>query len=531
MNKLFSFCHSKIFANSDCTTFSLAALLTLCSLSVSATLPEPPLKANAYELPKSAQIDAFLSKLANASEHAALKLQGQSAGGRDIHAFLVSHEADFLKHGRTNEGKLNVLLVGGQHGTEPSGTEALQFIARELLDGRFSKYLAEMNFILITNANPDGRDNRRRVNEDGVNLSTDYVVLSQPESQVMIKVLRDYQPHLVLDVHESAILKKKSLGAQGFLTDFQAQFEFANHPNVESKLQAFMREEFLPEIVDGVNAKGLPAGRYIGEITDVNQRITHGGITPRNFRNYAGMTGALSILLENRLDPKEGVYPTPRNIAMRVDNQIRSITVFLDRAKAERKTILNLVAAARNQPGSSEIYLTAEYVVDPQQPDIIIPLRRRDNGKLIQKKFEYRSQIKGDEALVFPHAYLVTKHQKQIGELLDRHGIEYVTVKQPAERTGVIQKIESIKRIPKRKSGFKLQVSVSERVGKTESKTGDLLITLDHLRDRLVPLLFDPRSSTGIFQAPDFGEFLAEGDDFFIVRFNPPQDEEKAAAQ
>ena len=49
----------------------------------------------------------------------------------------------------------------------------------------------------------------------------------------------DFKPHVVLDIHESAILKKKSLGAEGWLTDFEAQFQCANHPNVNNALQTF----------------------------------------------------------------------------------------------------------------------------------------------------------------------------------------------------------------------------------------------------------------------------------------------------
>ena len=52
--------------------------------------------------------------------------------------------------------------------------------------------------------------------------------------------------------------------------------------------------------------RGLDAREYVGEITDIEQPITHGGLSLKNLRNRAAMEGAFSLLLENRLDPSIG---------------------------------------------------------------------------------------------------------------------------------------------------------------------------------------------------------------------------------
>ena len=46
-----------------------------------------------------------------------------------------------------------MLLVGSQHGTEPSGGEALQILAREIADGAYD----DMDFVIVPDSNPDGR--------------------------------------------------------------------------------------------------------------------------------------------------------------------------------------------------------------------------------------------------------------------------------------------------------------------------------------------------------------------------------------
>ena len=317
---------------------------------------------------------------------------GRSAGGRPILAALISNDANFLKTGHSARGRLKVLLVGGQHGTEPSGTEALQQLAKDLLDGKASGYLAEMDLVLVPNANPDGRDNHRRVNQNEVNLSTDYNVLSQPETRALASVLRRYQPHVVLDLHE------------------------------------------------------------IGEIIDIHQIINHGGISIRNFRNYAGMHGALSMLVENRLDPP-GEYSTPRNIKVRKAKQLVCIYAFLDQCKEEQDTILKETEVARQTASNGKVYLIESYQADRTKQAIVIPLRRRDNGELVPWDFRYHPKITAISPIAPPKAYLIRAYETQFKELLRGHGILYTRVNDQQKVSGIVQTITSVVRRPKKQGG------------------------------------------------------------------------------
>ncbi len=68
------------------------------------------------------------------------------------------------------------------------------------------------------------------------------------ETKGILDALHTWKPEVVLDVHESAVLKKKSLGSQGHLTDFEAQFESANNPNVDGQIRAFSFNHLLPAL-------------------------------------------------------------------------------------------------------------------------------------------------------------------------------------------------------------------------------------------------------------------------------------------
>jgi hypothetical protein len=504
---------------------ALVFLIVTASYAALADSRRPtPLEASGYQqLPDSARITAFLACLAQASPYVKVLSLGHSAGGREITALLVSKDPAFLNKGVSARDKLVVMLIGAQHGTEPSGAEALQIIARDLLHGALQSFLQHMDMILIPNSNADGRDLHRRVNANNVNLSTDYLVLSQPESLAVAKAWHRFKPHVLLDVHESALLKKKSLGTQGYMTDFEAQFEVANHANLDVRLRVFSLNVFLPELLAAINARGLPARRYISEITSVDQPITPGGISLRNLRNYVGFRGTFSLLVENRLDPP-GDYPTPHNIRVRVAKQLLSIVTFLEKVREFRGEIIERVEAARdnwvNKKQAASVTLDSYYARDPAQPRITIPLRKRYNGELVQRVFDYHGRVVTDRWLTLPRAYAVTAQQEAIARLLQRHQIRYEVIQQPKELQGVCQLIKKvqIKRlfhgvIPRRE----VQVSLTESATPIALAPGDLWIDLHQPAARLVPLILDPRSTNNIFYHPAFTSWLAGDKCFFVI--------------
>ena len=92
------------------------------------------------------------------------------------------------------------------------------------------------------------------------------MLLDQPESRALDAAVRHYAPAVVLDAHESAVLKRKTLGQEGYLTAFEAQFDVASTPAIPAALRDFATDILLPQLIAGVQARGLHAQRYIGEI-------------------------------------------------------------------------------------------------------------------------------------------------------------------------------------------------------------------------------------------------------------------------
>ncbi len=496
--------------------------LLIAAVTLGADPPTPLEQANYRRLSASAEISEYLHELAEAYPQARVETIGNSVQGRPLEALVLSSAK-----GRdvSKSDRVTIEIIGSQHGMEGAGAESLLFIARELLAGSLQYVLKDVDVVLVPNANPDGLEIGMRVNANNVNLNTDFVALTQPESRALVAALRRYQPEAVLDVHESAVLKKNSLAREGYMTDFTAQFELANNPNIVPSLRSFALGEVLTPWIAGVDAAGLNAHRYFGEIRSSRQAVTNGGLSLQNFRNRTGIEGRLSFLMETRLDPKGGVYPTFRNIGARVALQRISIERFLAVLHERRAEILAAVAKAERHATSAPLALDVRYVADPQDPPVAIDLQRIADGKRERIEFADSRTVAAAKPLQMPAAYLIRSHQAELAALLDRQGIRYRTLQKPRSVEGVefiaghqVAAINtSATALVDALPNPTLEKSRERRVH-VKARPGDLWVDLNQQRGRLAALILEPRSDSSLFRTPQYFPLVTAGEPLPIYR-------------
>lgn len=483
------------------TAVLLALFAGAAAYGESAPLPTP-LERNGYSaISTSAQMTEYLDSIVAAVPFARKDVLGHSVQGRPIEALVFSTSSV------PEESRMTIMVIGSQHGAaEPAGGEALLVIARELATGALRPLLDDADVVLLPNANPDGRDLGRRANANGVNINIDFVLAEQPETRVLKQALARYAPVAVLDAHESAVLKRKTLARDGYLTDFEAQFEIANNPGVPQAVRDFALSDMLPALLARVTAGGLPAHRYIGEITSIKQVITNGGLTLRNFRNTAGVAGTLSFLVETKLDSREDTYPTYRNIEVRLGKQLICIRAFLQLTHERRADIM----AALAKPAPQRFALFAGYVVDPQHPKADISMRRLDTRELETVTFRDHRRIEYSDEITLPATYVIVDALDPMRSVLDIHGIRYeaiaapMTVQATANRYG-----------PRADISARMPVLESATVD-LEAPAGALLVSLGQPRARTAALLLDPRSSSSVFRYPAYAGLMKPGQPHFV---------------
>jgi hypothetical protein len=473
------------------------------------------------QLTASSEISAFLSILSHKHPSAEKLTIATSARGNPVDALLVSSDVARFKEGDRGDDKLTVMLVGSQHGNETSGAEALLLVVRDMLEGRLGAYLEHMNLIVIPNSNPDGRNLGSRRNANGADINRNYTVLSEAESKGIVDAMHRWKPEVVLDVHEAAALKKKTLAREGYLTGFEAQFEAANNPNVDKRIRTYSFNHLLPQILDKVNSQGLTARRYIKSIKSIHQPVTHGGLSLSILRNMAGMRGSFSFLLENRLEPSTGAYRTPQNIRIRVSKQYLCITTFLNCCRIHRAEIKRISRHARmkwkNPQNKEPLYLNFSYAADANKPEITLPLRRIDTGEPIQHTFPYHGTVVSDTPLSLPTCYIITTHQNLLRNILARHHVNF----RKAEKRGDI--VVRIKRIKNRifetlgNGRRRARYTFKERTADYHLRPGDLVVTMNQPLRKLFPLLLEFRSFSSIFNTGDYRHLVENQKDFFVL--------------
>ena len=406
-----------------------------------------------------------------------------------------------------------VMLVGSHHGgSEPAGGEALIEVARALLHGDLREMLDHLDIAIIPNSNPDGRDDDSSRNANSVNLNRDYVLLSQPESRALNAAVQRYRPHVVLDAHESAALKRKSLGRAGYLTEFQAQFDVANNPALAAGMRGYGEEVLLEDLIARVGSSGLHAQRYIREILSLDQALTWGGITIKRFRNKAAALGALSFLLETRLDPKDGHYASFRNIEVRTAKQVLCIRTFLGVMAARAAEILSLRAESGPVKAGDALVLSAEYVPRATGATHAIPLRRIDTGEVVHIDFRDHRHMALHAPVTAPQAYLVPRHTMVVRDLLLRHGLHFEHLPQATTLRVVEQMVEQVF------ADGDLALKTVERERTMQMPAGTLRIPLAQPCGRLAALLFEPVSSSTVFGYPAYRRLLCPGEPLPVYR-------------
>ena len=473
--------------------------IVMTSAARATNLPPTPLAKVGYtRISRAAEISADLDVLVAAGPLARKELVGRSVLGRPIETLVLS--------GNRGAARPLVLLVGTQHGAaEPAGGEAMLSLAREFLQGDLRPLLEDIDVVLLPDANPDGRDSGHRSNAHKVNLNTDFVLLAQPESQALLAALRRYEPQAVLDVHESAILKRQTLARQGYLTNFDAQFEAANNPGITAAARDYGQQHLVPALIAAVHSTGLPAQRYIGEITSTRQFITNGGLSLRNFRNRAGITGAFSVLVETKLDSRDDLWPTYRNIEARVARSLICQRAFVRLVHAERAALRAQWVSARAAALTQPLPLYAAYGEDTEHPRVDITLRRLDNRQLETLSFADHRRVFSADTINMPVRYLVSQPSKALRAALTRQGVQTVQQEQPLRLTVVAERYGPI---PTGDRRVEMQSSATRVI---TAAPGALIIDLAGSGGRLVPMLLDPRSTSSLFRLPQFApEFTSD---------------------
>lgn len=289
----------------------------------------PGLQAGRNTFTSQAEIAAWLRTQASAAARAPnvkanILQMGQSQKGTALEALVLTHAASSDPAAVLASGKPTVLLVGQQHGNEPAGSEALLVIASELAQGLLQPVLDRINVIIVPRANPDGGASDQRATSGGLDMNRDHLLLNTPEAQALAKLMRDYQPTVVVDAHEYTVVGRY-LQKFGTVQKFDALLQYATTANVNEFVTKAAVEWYHRPLLAALKEQNLSAEWYYTTTNDVaDKKISMGGTRPDTGRNVNSLKNAVSLLIETR-----GVGIDRLHIQRRVHTQVTAIMSVL----------------------------------------------------------------------------------------------------------------------------------------------------------------------------------------------------------
>lgn len=172
-----------------------------------------------------------------------------------------------------------IMFVCQQHGKENAGRETLLQLVKELAltnDTALQGFLRNHPLIAVITTNPEGFPNDRN-NGSGNNINRGWDTYREAENKAIAGVMRDVQPHMVLDMH-------------GLFGSTSPMFQFAGseQPSVHPDLRSISRE--LRDFgISSVESLGYDSVPFV-ESTD----------SPEFLHEGAGFRNMVSILFEIR---------------------------------------------------------------------------------------------------------------------------------------------------------------------------------------------------------------------------------------
>lgn len=277
------------------------------SAALAARFPDPPVSVQtpAFEPGRETMTtNAELRGLVHALADDANNVAGTSTVIRvvDVGSSQSGVPLEALHFSRPSAGAPHpaVLLFAQQHGDEPAGAEALLAVARELAQGSLAPVLDRIDVVILPRANPDGAAARRRGTASGIDMNRDHLLLRTPEAQAIAALLRQFNPIVVVDLHEFAALGR-TLEKFNAAQRHDALIQYAMVANLPPLVTRASEEWFRGPLREKLKAQGLTSEWYHTTSAEPGDRkVTMGGVQPDNARNVGGLRHMVSLLIETR---------------------------------------------------------------------------------------------------------------------------------------------------------------------------------------------------------------------------------------
>ena len=480
------------------------------------------------------EVVQLVERAAALSERVHATSFGTSVEGRPLPLAVAGRVPDARPASVLAAGRIRVWIQANIHAGEVCGKEALLMLLRDVVTGGHEDWLSSLILLVAPIYNADGNermapDNRpyqlgpvggmgTRRNAQDLDLNRDHMKLESPEARALVRAYRDYDPHVVIDLHTT----------NGTQHAYHLTYAPPLHPNTYPAIDALLRDEWLPAVTDAVRATdgwdfyhygNLPRGEGAAPSW---RTFDH---RPRFNNNYVGLRNRIALISEAyAYAPFEARVAATRRFveeslafAHEHAGRIAALIAEADAAPiAGRPLVVRAVPRRSPEPVEIRLGRTAEV----PHPETGAPMRRRLDIAEPTPMDEYVAFEAAEDGLeVAPASYYLPADLVAVVDLLAAHGVDGVPLEADTTVSAEQFVVSGTSLAERPIEGHRLRTveGAWEAVERTVP-AGTLLVPVTPRLGRLVFALLEPRSDDGIVNWNFLDEWIAAGSVYPILR-------------
>lgn len=488
----------------------ILAVSPLCLAAALAAQESGPFPENHRRLEKTIsypQMETFLNSV-DGKGPVHVSVEGRTAQGRAIYLVHLTTAAP------SAGPAWKVLFYAQQHGDEISGKDALLYLVRDI--ARTPSLLPkDVDLWIFPMMNPDGAEAGTRRNAAGADLNRDHIVLEQPETQALTRVVRRVRPHVAVDLHEFG-RDPKTWRAKGWRKWPDITMDGLNNPLFDGGVVAAAKR-WVDEAAGAEASAGHPFLRYwVGEPPpDAEQR--HSAPDVDGGLNAVGMYGGLSFIIEAAAF--EGTAPAG-DLGNRVDAYLVLFRRFIA-GDGHRQEDVAAVERARARPLPA--FLPTNYLwVNPGPAVTEFPVVESATGRVVKIPTpNMMTEMAVKSSVPTPLGYAVLPAAAgAFRSLLEKHGIPFETLAAPrtvtAEAATLVRVEDEFDEVYSRYGGRQIVRRGEARA--TQLAAGSLFVPLEGEAAVRAALVLEPAALYGLYQYPRFKVLAGEDGTLPVLR-------------
>ncbi|KAL8397083.1 hypothetical protein RB594_003974 [Gaeumannomyces avenae] len=382
------------------------------------------------------QLDFFIRKLAQ--RNAWLTYQAadfQSEEGRAIpYVYLSSPGSSSTRNDTAAAAaaaagsKLRVYIQGGIHGNEPASDQSVLALLGKMDANQTwaASILDRMDIKILPRYNVDGVAYFQRQLSSNLDPNRDHIKLMKDQTRRIRQVISDFSPHIAIDMHEYTA---PTIYGGHYQHGSDALISGGINLNIHGAIRSLVLDTFIPAMGARLEAHGLRWEHYVtgaSNSTPGSEIVFTQAVTePRTNRNAAGLTQAVSFLLETR-----GIRLADQHFQRRVATHLLKVEAVLELARDRAGEVYGQIERARADFIASDdpIVVTDSYTPAAGRRNFTMVDRR--SGAVVQAPVRWVATTPSVPVLTRPRpeAYLIPRTWAAVAERLRVLGLRVETL-------------------------------------------------------------------------------------------------------